>query len=276
MRLFICILAGLLLLALLASRNSDTCVVLYGDDAQWAGFVHGVLQVLPDATVRRVTDPGIDFRAYVESLRELSPQFTRMVCQIPNKTAQDVVRLRTGNTVAVATDPGLAQGHVVANIVSSQQALADALLRHCPVVDGKKLLVSTSTCRVPKGWAQMQPDKGMDWTNRLSSMKYSVIVIADPALASPSVVLGLQAGNPKTVILAATPGNLPQRGLLCQVSTNQVDGGRLAACLCILGERYLGQQTLVVDPIVVRPAVGIQKCNATSLRQLWKLSSLGR
>lgn len=274
MRLFICILAGLLLLALLMSSKSDTCVVLFGDDQQWEGLVQGVVQVLPDATLKRVTDPGVDFEAYATAVRELSPQFTRMVCQIPNKAVQDIVRRRAGDTVAVATDPGLASGHVVANIVSSQQALANALLDHCPVVDGKKLLVSTSTCRVPKGWAQMQPDKGMDWTNKLSSMKYCVIVVSDPGLASPSVIAALQAGNPRSVILAATTNQVPQRGLLCQVSTNQLDAGRLAACLCMLGRRYRGQQTLVVDPLVVKPSVSIRETAATSLKQLQKLSSM--
>lgn len=268
------VVAAACLIAVL-STPSDTCVVLYGEEGRWAPFLQGLKEVLPSVTAVHIKDPELDHIAYVDALQDLCSQYPRIICQIPNKRASRVLRNYRGDAVSIGSDPALAQPSVVCNIVPSEQSLVNAMMKHVPDVPGRKLLISASTCRLPKGWTQVQSaDDAVGVTNRLSSMELRVIMVSNARLSTATTITALGAGNPRSQVLAATPGPEELPGLLCQVCSNQRGEGRLAGCMVVLGRRYRGQQTVVVDPVTVRPEKRLDTCPATSLRVLQSLRSV--
>ena len=233
--------------------------------------------VLPCAEVVVMPDPEIDFVAYVDALQDISPRFQRLVCQVPNQRAMRVLMARKGVTVSLQSDPALAQPCVTCNIVASEQDLVNAMLPHTNV-EGRKLLISSAPCRLPKGWTQMQASEAEGFSdaigvsNKTTSMKLSVVMISKPELVSQRVVDALRAGNPSCILCAATHDTMA--ALTCQVKPNDIDTGRLAACMSLLGGNYKGQQSVVVEPVVVKPTIQLERCNATSLRILQQIGSL--
>lgn len=272
----------LVLIALLTThKTASTCLLLYGGSDQWQPVIEGVTSVLPGTEVVVLSDPEIDYVAYVDAMQDLSSRFQRLICQIPNQRAMRVLRNRQGVTVSVASDPSLAQASVTCNIVACEQAMVNAMLPYTRTQKGRKLLISSSPCRVPTGWSQMQATGTDGFTgslgvsNKAAGMKLEVIMISNPDLVSLKVVQALKAANPSCAICAATYPNVSKMSeLACQVTPHSRDVGRLAACMAVMGSGYMGQQTVVVEPKVLLPEVSLERCQVTSLHRLKAVTGL--
>ena len=274
------VLAVVLLLAaaFLWWHGESTCVLLFGQPADWLDFIAGVRRVIPMAEVVLLRDPEVDYSAYLDCMEDCSGRFRHMVCQVPNARASRLLAARRGVTVCVNSDPKLLPpGKVVCNIVGSEQSLANALVSRVPARAGaKRLLIGTDPYRTPPGWRCIRVPAGSGpetALQQLSGTAFDVVAVTDPRLASLSSVYALRAAMPSaSVLLAATETDQVIPELEVQVRANRQGAGVLAAAMCRLGAGYHGQQTLTVDPVVVKPAVRLETPPVTSLRALRRLA----
>lgn len=264
-----------LLVFLMRHAKVDTCLVLYGG-TEWDAFVDGFRTVIPSAEVILVSEPGLDFVVYADALQDCVGRYKNVACQVPSPTTGEMMRKHVGKGVAVASDPRNMNSNLVCNIVASEQSLVNAMMKHVPkVATGKRLLISAATCRTPPGWTQVQENTSVQTVlQAVSSLAINVVMISNPALSTLNSIYALKAAFPSAVVLAATTHDKPMAELVCQVSNNRRGSGLLAACMLRLGTAYKGQQTLVVEPTVIKPSTKIHKTSVTSLDALRQMATV--
>ena len=269
-------LALLLLMAVVVSRlRESTCIVLYGPLDRWEEVIRGILTVIPAAQVVHLSDSEADHVAYADALLDCSSHFKNIICQIPSKRCMNAIAGRTPRTtVCIDVANALLPPGITCNLVNSEQSLVDAMLPHVPAQPaGKKLLVSSATCRTPTGWTQLRatPDNLLQ---QINGLKFNVIMISDVSLTSLDTIYAVRAGIPQAVLLCATSSNTVYDNLHCQVTLNTVGIGTLAAAMIRMSSNYTGPQTNVVEPIVLKPVVKLEVMPAMAFQTLKTLRQL--
>lgn len=263
----------LLIISIMILRlRESTCVLLYGASSDWTAFIQGVRSVIPAAEVLVLRNPETDFAAYADAFEDCSGRFRNLICQVPNARVGQLIRDRRATTVCVASQPSMMQPNVTCNIVASEQALVDTIQKLVPKLS-KVLVLSESTLRVPKGWTQLQVGVD-DAIQQLSGVRLDGIVVSKPELATTASLASLKVAYPNVMLAGVTATDDPVDQLDYQICVDKVGVGRLAAGMCRMVERtgpYRGQQTIVTDPVVVKPSKNLERPLMVKLSSLKRL-----
>ena len=254
-----------LALALALWHRPSLAVVVTGDRARWGPFLAGVRAVAPGAQLVLLPDPEVDQTAYCDALQECADRFRSLVCQVLCPRASEILAGYRGRAVTVASPPELASRAVVCNVMTSEQAAADALLKAVPVAPARGLALTASGLRLPAGWTQVRTERGLvEHAAAASGQRPDALLVTVPVDAAAAAALS--AAHPTAPLLVASSGPAPLDAADGQVADDPARAGRLAAAL--LAGTYRGPRDVVVEPETVKPARALRPAGVTLLSQL--------